>query len=263
MVEHQNARAVWRSGRVLPVLTTASTRTTERQPALTACWPGGITVISSSGLGGEYRSPIRDRHGWPRSPGFCSRRMPPRRNRWPMASAPATSSSTRCSSRESKCARSGQMDSSEPSPSPPDESPLTSVRNSKPPAKAPRGRSCGCTAIPTTTAQWPFVCMRSARAPSCRRRSPQFPGRTAAGHAKRLVRQRTFGTFEEASRFVASQPSQRWRIASSDPLTSCVPIEALPEYRQVFQSIGQQPTSAGEPGPSFVQIYERSVSPVD
>ena len=86
---------------------------------------------------------------------------------------------------------------------------------------------------------------------------------SSRGHAKRLVRQRTFGTFEEASRFVASQPSQRWRIASSDPLTSCVPIEALPEYRQVFQSIGQQPTSAGEPGPSFVQIYERSVSPVD
>jgi oligosaccharyl transferase (archaeosortase A-associated) len=84
----------------------------------------------------------------------------------------------------------------------------------------------------------------------------------ASGHAKRLARQRTFATFEEASRFVASEPSQRWRIASSDPLTSCVPLEALPEYRQVFRSIGQQPTSAGEPGPSLVQIYERSVSSI-
>ena len=84
----------------------------------------------------------------------------------------------------------------------------------------------------------------------------------SSGHSKRLVGQRTFVTFEEASRFVGSQPSKRWRIASSDPLTSCVPLEALPEYRQVFRSIGQQPTSAGEPGPSFVQIYERSVSSV-
>jgi oligosaccharyl transferase (archaeosortase A-associated) len=79
----------------------------------------------------------------------------------------------------------------------------------------------------------------------------------SSGRSKRLVGQRTFATFEEASRFVASQPSTRWRIASSDPLTSCVPLEALPEYRQVFRSIGEQPTSTGQPGPSFVQIYER------
>jgi oligosaccharyl transferase (archaeosortase A-associated) len=78
---------------------------------------------------------------------------------------------------------------------------------------------------------------------------------------RRLVREVTFGTYDAAVRFIAERPSEQWRIASPDPLTSCVPLEALPDYRQVFQSLRQQPTTGGRLGPALVQIYERSARP--
>jgi hypothetical protein len=73
---------------------------------------------------------------------------------------------------------------------------------------------------------------------------------------KRVDHQMTFGTFEEAERFIAARPSEHWRIASADPLTSCVPLEALTDYTPVFRSLGRQSTSSGGTGPSAVQIYE-------
>lgn len=78
---------------------------------------------------------------------------------------------------------------------------------------------------------------------------------------RRLVGERAFRDFDEATRFIATRPSERWRIASPDPLTSCVPLEALPGYHPVFRSSGNQPTRTGGFGPSIVQIYERSVPP--
>jgi dolichyl-diphosphooligosaccharide--protein glycosyltransferase len=73
---------------------------------------------------------------------------------------------------------------------------------------------------------------------------------------KRLVDKQTFHSFEEAQRFVASRPSPRWRIASADPLTSCVPLEELKGYTRVFQSLGHQPAIGNRAGPAVVQIYE-------
>ncbi len=78
---------------------------------------------------------------------------------------------------------------------------------------------------------------------------------------KRLAGERAFASYEEATRFIASRPAGHWRIASPDPLTSCVPLEALPEYRQVFRSLGQLPASGSRFGPALVQIYERSLRP--
>ena len=58
----------------------------------------------------------------------------------------------------------------------------------------------------------------------------------------------TFGTFEEAERFIAARPSEHWRIASADPLTSCVPLEALTDYTPAFRSLGRQSTSKAARG---------------
>jgi hypothetical protein len=73
---------------------------------------------------------------------------------------------------------------------------------------------------------------------------------------KRLEQPMTFAGTTEAERFIASRPTEHWRIASADPLVSCVPLEALTDFRQVFGSIGRQPTPSGGLGPSAVQIYE-------
>jgi dolichyl-diphosphooligosaccharide--protein glycosyltransferase len=81
----------------------------------------------------------------------------------------------------------------------------------------------------------------------------------AGRRVRRLVDERTFGSFEEASRFIDLRSSEQWRIASADLLTSCVPLDGLPGYRVVFQSLGTQPTASGRPGPAVVQIYERLV----
>ena len=55
---------------------------------------------------------------------------------------------------------------------------------------------------------------------------------------------------------MAARPSEQWELASADPLTSCVELEELPEYRRVFQSLWSQSTPNGGAGPSVVQIYE-------
>jgi oligosaccharyl transferase (archaeosortase A-associated) len=73
---------------------------------------------------------------------------------------------------------------------------------------------------------------------------------------KRLEQPMTFAGRAEAERFIASRPTEHWRIASSNPLVSCTPLEALAAFRPVFQSIGRQATASGELGPSVVQIYE-------
>lgn len=73
---------------------------------------------------------------------------------------------------------------------------------------------------------------------------------------KRLEQPMTFAGTAEAERFIASRPTEHWRIASADPLVSCVPLEALTDFRQVFGSLGRQETSSGGLGPSTVQIYE-------
>ena len=73
---------------------------------------------------------------------------------------------------------------------------------------------------------------------------------------KQLEGQMTFGDTAEAERFIASRPAEHWRIASADPLVSCVALEAFTDFRQVFQSSGRQQAASGGLGPSAVQIYE-------
>jgi len=75
-------------------------------------------------------------------------------------------------------------------------------------------------------------------------------------HVKRLEEQKRFGTSTEAERFITTRPTEHWRIASSNPLVSCTPLEALAVFRPVFHSIGRQRMASGESGPSVVQIYE-------
>ncbi len=71
-----------------------------------------------------------------------------------------------------------------------------------------------------------------------------------------LAGSKSFETADEADRFIASRRSEHWRIASADQLTSCVPLEALSGYAQVYRSVGHQRSKQGGIGPSTVQIYE-------
>jgi len=47
---------------------------------------------------------------------------------------------------------------------------------------------------------------------------------------------RTFGSYAEASAFLAAQQGGNWRIAGKDPLASPAPLEALEGYRPAFAS---------------------------
>ena len=77
----------------------------------------------------------------------------------------------------------------------------------------------------------------------------------AGGPVKRLLREMTFTSSDEAGRFIATRPSERWRLASADLRASCVPLEALTDYRPVFRSLGRQ-WAGDRPGPPAVQIFE-------
>lgn len=72
----------------------------------------------------------------------------------------------------------------------------------------------------------------------------------------RLEQQMNFANATEAERFIASRPAERWRIASPDPLISCVSLDALGDFHPVFQSLTHQLNASGKLGPSRVQIYE-------
>jgi hypothetical protein len=72
----------------------------------------------------------------------------------------------------------------------------------------------------------------------------------------RVLTELTFPGFEAAGQFVRSRPHEDWRIASSDPLTSCVPLEPLVGYERVFRALGRQPRLNGGLGPPAVQVFE-------
>jgi dolichyl-diphosphooligosaccharide--protein glycosyltransferase len=75
-------------------------------------------------------------------------------------------------------------------------------------------------------------------------------------HVKRMEQPMTFTGTADAERFIASRPTEHWRIASADPLLSCTPLDALADFHSVFRSLGIQPRASGEAGPPIVQIYE-------
>jgi dolichyl-diphosphooligosaccharide--protein glycosyltransferase len=66
---------------------------------------------------------------------------------------------------------------------------------------------------------------------------------------------RSFGTWEEAREFVASQPEGSARHVSQSALRSCVPLEELPRVRRVHRSSGELPEVHGRSVPN-VQVFE-------
>ena len=62
----------------------------------------------------------------------------------------------------------------------------------------------------------------------------------------------TFDTYDEASAFVKNAARDDLRIVSKSLLATCVPLEAVEGYRQVFRSLDRE----GGSGPHAVQIFE-------
>ena len=52
----------------------------------------------------------------------------------------------------------------------------------------------------------------------------------------RIKSMRSFETYEAAQRYLALRPDQDLLLAGLDPTRSCVPLEALDEYREVYRS---------------------------
>ncbi len=63
----------------------------------------------------------------------------------------------------------------------------------------------------------------------------------------------TFPTYEDARRFVEASGRTDVRIVSTQPSVTCVPLEAVHGYHQVFRSLGQE---SGPASPHVVQVFE-------
>jgi len=53
---------------------------------------------------------------------------------------------------------------------------------------------------------------------------------------KAVIGMQTFPTYEEAESYISKQASGKYKIASSNPFVSPVPLEALENYRMVYSS---------------------------
>jgi hypothetical protein len=83
-----------------------------------------------------------------------------------------------------------------------------------------------------------------------------FVNETRMGRTvKRITSEWTFPTYEEAQRFVAGAGSPTVRIISKDPHATCVPLEVLEDFTQVFHSVGREPAT-GALGLPLVQVFE-------
>jgi len=56
---------------------------------------------------------------------------------------------------------------------------------------------------------------------------------------------KTFSSYEEAEAYVSSQKSGNYKIVSSDPFASPVPLEALEHYKMVYSSKGTKLQPSG------------------
>ena len=72
----------------------------------------------------------------------------------------------------------------------------------------------------------------------------------------RVLGERSFPSYDAADLFIRSRPGERWRIASSDPLVSCVPLVALNGYVRVYRASGTQQANDGRSRVPTLQIYE-------
>lgn len=76
----------------------------------------------------------------------------------------------------------------------------------------------------------------------------------SAGRVKRIVELRRYERYRDAMNAVLRDPSRSRRLIGIDPLQSCVPVEPLQGYREVFASTERDPDAAGRPR---VRIFER------
>ncbi len=70
---------------------------------------------------------------------------------------------------------------------------------------------------------------------------------------KVLTAEWTFPTYEEAREFVGASGRDDIRIVSRERHVTCVPLEALDDYRVVYRSLGRE---NGRSSPHLVQVYE-------
>ena len=80
---------------------------------------------------------------------------------------------------------------------------------------------------------------------------------TAEGSYKEIVSQKQFATYEEASIYVESQTSSDFAIVGTDPLISPVPLEALQNYRPVYESESKVAISSSNQT-AEIKIFERT-----
>jgi dolichyl-diphosphooligosaccharide--protein glycosyltransferase len=80
--------------------------------------------------------------------------------------------------------------------------------------------------------------------------------RDPPGRTPRIRSEWSFPTYEEALSFSRLRPDGQLRIVSKDPLSSCVPLDPLPDFVRVYRSIGQQGRLGAQAGPPVVQVYE-------
>jgi len=71
---------------------------------------------------------------------------------------------------------------------------------------------------------------------------------------KEITGIKTFGSYGEASAFIAGQQAVKWQIVGKDPLASPVPLEALEGYRPAFAS--PQKSRVGNGEVPQVKIFE-------
>ncbi|MCJ7791301.1 MAG: hypothetical protein MUP49_02650, partial [Dehalococcoidia bacterium] len=57
---------------------------------------------------------------------------------------------------------------------------------------------------------------------------------------KEITSAKSFPSYEEADAYVSNQKSGNYRIVSSDPFASPVPLEALEHYKMVYSSKGSK-----------------------
>ena len=65
---------------------------------------------------------------------------------------------------------------------------------------------------------------------------------------------RSFETYEAAQRYLAIRPDQDLVLAGLDPTRSCIPLEALEDYREVYRS--ETGPLAGIAGDPPIKVFE-------
>lgn len=75
-----------------------------------------------------------------------------------------------------------------------------------------------------------------------------------SGASKRLVALTPYTRYRDAMNAVLLDPTRSKRLVGTDPLQSCVPVEPLTQYREVFTSSSTEPDAGGRPR---VRVFER------